>query len=61
TEQSEPIKMIMQVHDELVFELPAELIETTRQTVDQLMTADNPLKVPLEVEIGVGDNWDQAH
>lgn len=61
SEQAEPIKMIMQVHDELVFELPVELIETTRQTVDQLMTADNPLKVPLEVEIGVGDNWDQAH
>ena len=61
TEQPEPIKMIMQVHDELVFELPVELIESTRQTVEQLMTADNPLKVPLEVEIGVGDNWDEAH
>ncbi len=61
SEQAEPIKMIMQVHDELVFELPVELIESTRQKVDQLMTANNPLKVPLEVEIGVGDNWDEAH
>ncbi|MEL0082264.1 MAG: DNA polymerase I, partial [Gammaproteobacteria bacterium] len=60
-EQPETIKMIMQVHDELVFELPAEQIEAVRPQIDKLMTDDNPLKVPLEVEIGSGDNWDQAH
>jgi len=61
TEQSEPIKMIMQVHDELVFEMPADQIDRVRSTIDELMTIDNPLNVPLEVEIGTGDNWDQAH
>jgi DNA polymerase-1 len=61
SEQSTPIKMIMQVHDELVFELPADQIDEIRLTIDELMTRDNPLKVPLEVEIGTGDNWDQAH
>lgn len=60
-EQPETIKMIMQVHDELVFELPAEQIEAVQPQIDKLMTDDNPLKVPLEVEIGSGDNWDQAH
>jgi len=61
TEQSEPIKMIMQVHDELVFELPAEQVDLVRSTINEMMTSDNPLNVPLEVEIGTGDNWDQAH
>ena len=53
--------MIMQVHDELVFEVPAERAEAVRAQVTALMTADNPLTVPLVVEVGVGPNWDEAH
>ncbi|WP_372717691.1 DNA polymerase I [Immundisolibacter sp.] len=60
-DNGEPARMIMQVHDELVFELPAERAETVRARVTALMTADNPLSVPLEVETGLGLNWDQAH
>ena len=60
-DNGEPARMIMQVHDELVFELAAERAEAVRTTVTALMTADNPLTVPLEVETGIGLNWDQAH
>ena len=60
-DNGQPARMIMQVHDELVFELPAERAEAVRAQVTALMTADNPLTVPLEVETGVGLNWDEAH
>jgi DNA polymerase-1 len=60
-DNGQPARMIMQVHDELVFELPAERAEAVRAEVVALMTADNPLTVPLEVETGVGLNWDEAH
>ncbi|MEY3220656.1 MAG: hypothetical protein RIT27_2013 [Pseudomonadota bacterium] len=55
------IKMIMQVHDELVFEVKENLIETAQTTVRQLMEQAADLSVPLIVEIGVGKNWDDAH
>jgi DNA polymerase-1 len=54
-------KLIMQVHDELVLEVPESEVETVRETLGRLMTGVASLKVPLEVETGVGDNWDQAH
>ena len=60
-DNGEPARMIMQVHDELVFELPAERAQAVRGQVTALMTADNPLTVPLEVETGLGLNWDEAH
>jgi DNA polymerase-1 len=54
-------KLIMQVHDELVLEVPESEVETVRDTLGRLMTGVASLKVPLEVETGTGDNWDQAH
>lgn len=54
-------RMIMQVHDELVFEIDENEIEYCRQKIDDLMSSVVSLLVPLIVEIGVGDNWDQAH
>ena len=61
-EQSSPeIKMIMQVHDELVFEVPAEQINQASQQIQLLMSDAAKLSVPLIVEAGVGDNWDEAH
>jgi DNA polymerase-1 len=55
------IKMIMQVHDELVFEVKENIIETARENIRPLMENAVKLKVPLLVEIGVGKNWDAAH
>jgi len=55
------IKMIMQVHDELVFEVPKEQLELAKNTVETFMMNAAELKVPLEVGVGVGDNWEQAH
>ncbi|MDD3652372.1 DNA polymerase I [Immundisolibacter sp.] len=60
-DNGQPARMILQVHDELVFEVPVDHAEALRGTVAALMTADNPLDVPLEVETGLGANWDQAH
>ena len=53
--------MIMQVHDELVFEVPAAEVDATGQRICELMSAAADLKVPLLVEAGVGANWDEAH
>jgi DNA polymerase-1 len=53
--------LIMQVHDELVFEVPVGELETVKAKVPQLMQSVAQLDVPLVVEVGVGDNWDKAH
>jgi DNA polymerase-1 len=53
--------MILQVHDELVFEVEADFVDTLKRRVDALMTGVANLAVPLEVDCGVGDNWDEAH
>ncbi len=53
--------MIMQVHDELVFEAPETEVARLSQAVRQCMENVVELKVPLVVDIGVGDNWDEAH
>ncbi len=55
------IKMIMQVHDELVFEVPQEQLDMAKNTIEDFMVKAAELNVPLEVGIGVGDNWEQAH
>lgn len=55
------IQMIMQVHDELVFEVRSEKIEFYRQLIKQKMEAAAQLDVPLIVDVGVGENWDEAH
>lgn len=55
------VRMIMQVHDELVFEVKAEAVEEASQKISALMEGSVQLDVPLLVEVGVGDNWDEAH
>jgi DNA polymerase-1 len=55
------IRMIMQVHDELVFELPEAQVAWLKTEVPRLMAEVAQLKVPLLAEVGVGANWDQAH
>jgi DNA polymerase-1 len=55
------IRMIMQVHDELVFEVPNEQMEMAKTTIEQFMMNAADLKVPLEVGLGTGENWEQAH
>ena len=60
-EQKLATKMIMQVHDELVFEVPESEIDWVRHEVPKLMAGVAHLKVPLLAEVGVGANWDQAH
>ena len=54
-------KMLLQVHDELIFEVPDEEIESTQKTVKATMESAVELEVPLVVELGVGKNWDEAH
>lgn len=58
---NDEIKMIMQVHDELVFEVKADKIEHYSQLIKTEMEKVISLKVPLIAEVGVGDNWDEAH
>lgn len=55
------VSMIMQVHDELVFEIKEEKVEEYVKEINQLMECCVSLNVPLIVEAGVGDNWDEAH
>ncbi|MFM4721272.1 DNA polymerase I [Aeromonas bivalvium] len=55
------IHMLMQVHDELVFEIREEKLEEYIALIKEKMSAAAELHVPLVVEAGTGDNWDQAH
>lgn len=61
TQSSSVSRMIMQVHDELVFEVRDDLIDATTHTIRELMENAAKLSVPLQVSIGVGRNWDEAH
>ncbi|HEY7805113.1 MAG TPA: DNA polymerase, partial [Orrella sp.] len=54
-------KVIMQVHDELVLDVPANELELVSRKLPELMCEIATLKVPLLAEVGQGDNWDQAH
>jgi DNA polymerase I len=55
------VKMIMQVHDELVFEVAESSLDEPREPIRQCMVEAASLSVPLVVDIGVGGNWDEAH
>ena len=62
TEQNdERIKMTMQVHDELIFEIHQDIVEETTAKLVELMNNAVKLSVPLIAEAGIGDNWDEAH
>jgi DNA polymerase-1 len=54
-------KMIMQVHDELVFEINAQDVDVAVEKIKSLMSGAAELNVPLIVDVGVGNNWDEAH
>jgi DNA polymerase-1 len=54
-------RLVMQVHDELVFEVPEAELDAVRAAVPAIMTGVVQWQVPLEVDVGVGGNWDEAH
>jgi len=60
-EQGRQTAMVMQVHDELVFEVPEAELDWVRSEVPRLMAGAAALSVPLLAEVGVGPNWEQAH
>lgn len=56
-----PIRMIMQVHDELVFESREDFAKEASAGIKEIMSGAAALNVPLVVEVGIGKNWDEAH
>jgi DNA polymerase-1 len=60
-EDQAPARMIMQVHDELVFEVQEQAINDVRKQIVDLMNGAAELSVPLKVDAGTGQNWDEAH
>ena len=58
---SAKVKMIMQVHDELVFEIANANVKEASKYIEECMTSVADLNVPLQVEVGAGNNWDEAH
>jgi len=56
-----PVRMLMQVHDELVFEVEASAVDTVSEAIRGRMEKAAELSVPLIVDLGVGDNWEEAH
>jgi len=56
-----PARMIMQVHDELVFEVDKAAANDVRDEIVEIMSSAASLSVPLKVDAGIGDNWDEAH
>lgn len=61
TKEDKDIEIVLQVHDELLFEVNEGKVEKYRQKIQHLMQNVVTLKVPLIVDVGVGKNWDQAH
>jgi DNA polymerase I len=59
--EAKATRMVMQVHDELVFEVPEAELGWVKAEVPRLMAGVARLSVPLLAEVGVGANWDQAH
>ncbi|MCZ6500709.1 MAG: DNA polymerase I [Gammaproteobacteria bacterium] len=55
------IRLLMQVHDELVLEVPESRVEAASERIGELMTGAASLNVPLKVDLGSGANWDEAH
>ncbi|MFW9622535.1 MAG: DNA polymerase, partial [Macromonas sp.] len=59
--QGRASRIVMQVHDELVFEVPLDEVNWVKTEVPRLMAAVAALRVPLVAEVGIGPNWEQAH
>jgi DNA polymerase-1 len=59
--QQRATRIVMQVHDELVFEVPEAEVDWVRSEVPRIMAGVAALKVPLLAQVGVGANWDEAH
>jgi len=55
------VKMIMQVHDELVFEAPKKQIDFVQENITNAMQSAVKLSIPLLVDIGFGNNWNESH
>lgn len=60
-ESRDDARMLMQVHDELVFEVRADAVDAVRAAITEKMSGAATLDVPLLVDVGVGANWDEAH
>ena len=60
-ESGVPVRMTMQVHDELVFEVAEDAVDEVAPIIAERMSGAAELAVPLVVDVGVGDNWDEAH
>ena len=54
-------KLIMQVHDELVLEVPDDELDLVKQKLPEIMQQAGEMDVPLLAEVGVGENWEEAH
>jgi DNA polymerase-1 len=54
-------KMVLQVHDELVFDAKRSELDELTPLVVELMSSSLPLSVPVEVDVGVGESWAEAH
>jgi DNA polymerase-1 len=59
--EASAVKMIMQVHDELVFEVPLTFRQVAEKAIRERMESAAQLAVPLVVDLGAGLNWDEAH
>ena len=55
------VKMIVQVHDELIFEVTEKDLDVAQAKIVEIMQTSSEIDVPLLVEAGVGNNWDEAH
>ena len=55
------IRLLLQVHDELVFEVKSEYAEEYSRKIAGIMTGVEQLRVPLEASVGIGNNWSDAH
>ena len=60
-ERKSKAKLLLQVHDELVLEVPEKEVKEITSLVKRIMENIYPLRVPLKVEIGIGRNWWEAH
>ena len=60
-QSADNIKMVMQVHDELVFEVKDAFVEQYCTEIKKIMENCYQLSVPLKVDVGIGNNWDEAH